>query len=144
MTNVSTRAIERRMAEFGLSIRSTYSEVQDDQLDRIILELMRSFPNTGYRRMSGMLTSRGIRVQQWRIREAMRRANPVGVMLRALELRTVHRRHYWVPGPLALWHVDGNHKLIRYVLCHYKERNSAIIFSQLLTNSRYYHSDIIS
>ena len=34
--------------------------------------------------------------------------------LRALELRTFPRRKYHVPGPLALWHVDGNHKLIRY------------------------------
>ena len=67
MMNVSIRTIERRMAEFGLSIRSTYSDMQDDQLDRIILELMQDFPNTGYRRMSGMLTSRGIRVQQWRM-----------------------------------------------------------------------------
>lgn len=25
------------------------------------------------------------------------------------------RRVYSVPGPNALWHMDGNHKLIRYV-----------------------------
>ena len=49
-----------------------------------------------------------------RIREAMRRVNPAGVLLRALELRTIHRRQYQVYGPLALWHIDGNHKLIGY------------------------------
>ena len=113
MMNVSMRTIERRMAEFGLSIRSTYSDIHDEQLDSMILELMQDFPNTGYRRMTGMLTSRGIRVQQWRMREAMRRVNPAGVMLRALELQTIHRRRYWVPGPLALWHIDGHHKFIR-------------------------------
>ena len=91
MMNVSMRTIERRMAEFGLSIRSTYSDIHDEQLDSMILELMQDFPNTGYRRMTGMLTSRGIRVQQWRMREAMRRVNPAGVMLRALELQTIHR-----------------------------------------------------
>ena len=45
-----------------------------------------------------------------RIREAMRRVNPAGVLLRALELRTIRRRQYQVHGPLALWHIDGNHK----------------------------------
>ena len=44
----------------------------------------------------------------------MRRVNPDGVLLRALELRAVRRRRYQVRGPLSLWHIDGNHKLIRY------------------------------
>ena len=29
-------------------------------------------------------------------------------------VNTVNRRHYFVPGPLELWHLDGNHKLIRW------------------------------
>ena len=44
----------------------------------------------------------------------MRRVNPEGVLLRALELNVVRRRSYQVQGPLSLWHIDGNHKLIRY------------------------------
>lgn len=63
--------------------------------------------------MTGFLQSRGLRFQQKRIREAMRRVYPAGVILRALEMRTIHRRKYRVPGPLALWHIDGNHKLVR-------------------------------
>ena len=70
--------------------------------------------NTGYRRMTGFLRSRGLRIQQSRIREAMRRVNPAGVHLRALELRTIHRQLFQVYGTLALWHIDGKHKLIRY------------------------------
>ena len=58
--------------------------------------------------------SRGLRIQQCRIREAMRRVNRAAVLLQALELRTIHRRRYQVYGPLALWHIDGNHKLVRY------------------------------
>ena len=129
MMNVSTRTIEQHMAEFGLSIRATYSDIDDEQLDGIILELVRDFPNTGYRRMTGMLTSRGIRVQQWKMREAMRRVNPAGVMLRALELRTIHRRRYCVPGPLALWHIDGNHKLIRYAMYRLQLSNNPLGWS---------------
>ena len=70
--------------------------------------------NTGYRRMTGFLRSRGLRIQQCRIREAMRGINPAGVHLRALELRTIHKQLYQVYGTLALWHIDGKHKLLRY------------------------------
>lgn len=45
----------------------------------------------------------------------MRRVNPEGVLLRALTINTITRRKYRVYAPLALWHVDGNHKLIRLV-----------------------------
>ena len=71
-------------------------------------------PETGYKRMTGFLRSRGVVVQQSRIREAMRKVNPEGTMLRALRLHVTHRRSYQVSSPLALWHIDGNHKLIRY------------------------------
>ncbi len=30
--------------------------------------------------------------------------------------RSINRRTYSVPGSQALWHLDGNHKLIRYIL----------------------------
>lgn len=35
--------------------------------------------------------------------------------MRRLRLHVLRRRQYSVPGPNALWHIDGNHKLIRYV-----------------------------
>ncbi len=44
----------------------------------------------------------------------MWRIDPEGLLLRASQLNLVNRRHYWVPGTLALWHIDGNHKLIRW------------------------------
>ena len=47
-----------------------------------------------------------------RIRDSLRRIDPVGVVSRLIH--TVNRRTYSVPSPNALWHVDGNHKLIRY------------------------------
>ena len=64
--------------------------------------------------MTGFLRLRGVVVQQSRIREAMRRVKPEGAMLRALRLHVTHRRSYQVSSPLALWHIDGNQKLIRY------------------------------
>ena len=53
-----------------------------------------------------------------RVRLAMLRVDPAAVALRYGA--TVHRRVYNVRGPNALWHIDGNHKLIAYVTCLYK------------------------
>ena len=39
--------------------------------------------------------------------------NIAGTTVRALQIRVTHRRSYNVRGPLALWHIDGHHKLIR-------------------------------
>ena len=57
------------------------------------------------------LLTRNIRVTHLAVRNAMHRIDPQGVAMRWLQL--VPRRSYNVPGPLSLWHIDGNHKLIR-------------------------------
>ena len=112
---VSVSTIERRLHEFHIPARLFYSDIDDETLDRTIRDISRSFPSAGYRRMTGFLLSRGIKVQQERIRGSMWRVDPEGVLIRSLELSTVNRRRYQVYAPLALWHIDGNHKLIRYV-----------------------------
>lgn len=113
MLGLSVRTTERRLQEFNISSRQFFTIIDDQTLDRTIEDVLRSFPSYGYRRMTGALLSNGIKVQQVRIRESMRRVNPDGILLRALTINTVQRRKYQVYAPLALWHVDGNHKLIR-------------------------------
>ena len=56
------------------------------------------------------------RVPEERVRSGLKRINPDGVALRWLQISP--RRSYSVPGPLSLWHIDGNHKLIRYKHFH--------------------------
>ena len=85
----------------------------NQDLDTVIKSVLTDFPQTGYKRMTGFLRARGLIIQQSRIRAAMRRTKPVGTLLRALGIHVIRRRSYQVAGPLALWHVDGNHKLIR-------------------------------
>ena len=112
LLGVSIRTIYRRMCEYGLSVSSMYSEMGDNELDDVINSIHHNFPLCGNKQMSGHLLSRGIRVQQHRIRESMRRVDPEGTLARCL--RTTHRRHYEVPAPRSLYHIDGNHKLSRY------------------------------
>lgn len=109
--NVSVRTIRRRMEMYSLSVRSLYSTLSDEDLDAAVRQIQQEFGFCGNRQMQGHLLSRGIRVQQLRIRESQRRVDPGGVALR--RLTSINRRKYRVNGPLALWHIDGNHKLIR-------------------------------
>jgi len=115
MLGVSLSTVNRRLRDYDLSVTQTYSIISNTELDEITQQLVSEFPNCGYRRMAGLLRARGIHVQQLRVRETMRRSDPEGVLLRALQLTPVSRRVYNVKSPLALWHLDGHHKLIRYV-----------------------------
>ena len=63
--------------------------------------------------LKGLLHSKGHRVQRERIRQSLLRTDPMGVIHRWKE--AARRRHYNVQSPLALWHIDGNHKLIRLI-----------------------------
>ncbi len=112
LLRVSKRTIRRRMSQFGLSIRSTYSQLSDDQLDEVVCAIQQQFLYSGNRQMYGHLVSRGIRVQYHRVRESQSRIDPEGNVLR--RLKTLKQRTYSVEVPQHLWHIDGNHKLIRY------------------------------
>ena len=105
---VSVSTIRRRMTEFNLSIHSTYSRITDTELDAIVQV---QFSGWGNRHVYGSLISMGIRVPLQRVRESQRRVDPEGSILR--RLHRTHRRRYAVQGPQHLWHIDGNHKLIR-------------------------------
>ena len=94
-------------------MKANYARLSDAELDAKVKDIIADFPNIGCTRMSGLLLGRGLHVQQCRIRGCMRRVNPEGVLLRALALRLIQRRSYYVQGPLSLCHIDGNHKLIR-------------------------------
>jgi hypothetical protein len=112
---VSVRTVRRRMTVYNLSVGNLYSTLTDQQLDGIIQGIQHQFPTCGNRQMMGHLLARGIRMQQFRVREAQKRVDPSGSIMR--RLRTINRREYHVNGPGALWHIDGNHKLIRYSKC---------------------------
>ncbi|KAL6459658.1 hypothetical protein MHYP_G00314170 [Metynnis hypsauchen] len=111
---VSERTLRRRMEELGLRVSDLYSEITDADLDRTVEEIQRLYPNSGYRIIHGHLQSRGLRVQTSRMRCSLRRVDPEGSRIRALSAPMVRRRQYSVPFPNAMWHIDGNHKLIRW------------------------------
>ncbi|XP_053386142.1 uncharacterized protein LOC128550671 isoform X2 [Mercenaria mercenaria] len=118
LLNVSKRTVERRMHEHELTIRQTYSQISDEELVHEVSKLCHEHPNVGYRTIQSLLQTKGLRIQEYRVRKCVRDCDPCGVLLRRVFLSTsrVCRRTYSVSGPQALWHIDGNHKLIRWRL----------------------------
>ena len=108
---VSLSTIRRRMSEYGFSITALYSNITDHELDTVVAQIKRDFPDCGYRLMHGHLLGRGLRVYQSRVRDALHQVDPDGVAIRWAS--TIVRRKYEVFSPLSVWHLDGNHKLIR-------------------------------
>ena len=104
------------MSDFNILISNQYADISDQELDAIVSTIKHTFPNCGNKQLQGHLLSQGYRVQQQRIRDAQRRIDPEGSVIR--RLRVINRREYRVAAPQSLWHMDGNHKLIRYAVLY--------------------------
>ena len=89
-----------------------YTDIRDRDLDDIIVSYKRIHPHDGERMLIGHLRSLNIHVQRWRIRESIHRVDYSGVRERRIQL--IQRRTYFSKGPNFVWHMDGNHKLIRW------------------------------
>lgn len=59
--SVSVRTIRRRMTQYGLSVRQTYSAISDHELQQKVSDFIANCPNTGYKVVTGYLTSIGHR-----------------------------------------------------------------------------------
>ena len=93
--------------------------------------------------ITGRLRSQGILVQRERIRESIRRVDPIGVELRAR--RVLHRRMYCVECPNALWHLDGYHKLIRWkIVIHGGIDGHSRLITYLRSSSNNHASTVLS
>lgn len=108
----STKTVHRRIIEFGLSGFVKYTTISDGELDALVKDFVSNFPTAGQKTLAGHLSTLGYRIQRWKIRESLYRVDPLGVEQRTRRL--LHRRKYKVPGPNSLWHIDGNHKLVRW------------------------------
>ena len=91
LLHVSTRTIERRLAEYGISVRS-FSTITDEELDSVVMDIKTFHPNCGSKTLAGYLASRNVKVPRERLRQSLQRVDPVGVSVRSC--RAIHRRVY--------------------------------------------------
>ena len=85
---VSESTIFRRMRKYDLSVRQNMSRLSDQELDEKVRQILREFPNAGYRRVISQLSVVGLRPPQLQVRESMRRIDPQGVKTVVLKTPT--------------------------------------------------------
>ena len=113
LLSVSERTIYRRMSIYGLR-KQEFSVIIDDELDKKFEKITNEFPYCGEIMIQQILLVAGIVVQRYRLRESLHRVDDDGIVERSKG--RLHRRIYNVKGANQLWHIDTNHKLIRWNL----------------------------
>lgn len=106
---VSVKTLQRRAKEWNIL---TFSSISNAELDEVVLERHHQFPQAGEAMFRGHLLALGINIPRARLRMSVHRVFGSAASLHP----AIVRRTYSVPGPNALWHVDGNHKMIRWRL----------------------------
>ena len=102
MLGVSRMTLHRRREDFGMLPELSHS-ITDGQLDEVVENLRQELPDIGQSMVGGTLRAAGIQVPRDRIRETIRRTDPLNTALRWHG--TTARQPYSVPGPNSLWHI---------------------------------------
>ncbi|KIK29085.1 hypothetical protein PISMIDRAFT_89933 [Pisolithus microcarpus 441] len=98
------------LKKYGIDYQHT--PITDGELDLLINYFCHLKPQSGVRYLAGSLSRHGLRIQRHRISSSLQRVDPLGRVLH--KQATIHRCHYRVSRPNALWHMDGHHKLIHW------------------------------
>lgn len=83
-----------------------FSDLSDEALECVILDIKESMPEIGERMTMGALRSRGIIVPRHRVRQILHKVDPISTALRWNS--KTKRKPYSVPGPNSLWHLGKN------------------------------------
>ena len=93
-------------------VSNRYVQMTDDELDTKVKSIKQTHPQYGEVMIVGHLRQDGIRLARSCIRASIHRVDPDDVAER--RSKAVKRRVYQVGFPNDIWHIDGNHKLIRW------------------------------
>ena len=112
------------------------TDISDQELDAIIASYKDTHPSDGERILIGYLRSKNIHLPRRHIRDNIHRIDHHGIELR--KLTTICCRTYHVEGPNFVWHMDGNHKLIKWKFIIHGAIDGyfgLIVFLKCLTNN---------
>ena len=91
-----------------------YTDISERELDAILQSYKATHPNDGEVMTIGHLRSCQIHVPRSEVRKSINRVDSTVINQR--RHTTIQRRVYEVEAPNSIWHIDGNHKLIRWKL----------------------------
>lgn len=126
MLNVSRPTVYRIMNDAGIT--RSYTTIDDEGLDNIVRQIKSEHPNAGEVMVMGHLRAKGFRLQRGRVRSSIHRVDPDGIITRGRD--KPRRRIYDSPCPNYVWHMDGNHKLVRWKIVTHLSIDG---FSRLIT-----------
>ena len=101
------------MTKYDLKIRE-FSRVSDNQLDLEVLALTNDYPFCEEITLRELLKDQGFNVEIYRLRDSIHRVNDFGVQAR--KKGRLKRRVCNVKGANHLWHIDTNHKLMKWYI----------------------------
>ena len=108
----SISTLNKHQASLELGSEPRFTAIGDNDLDALVREIVGRSPFSEIQIVQGEMEDRGVHVQRERVAAGLHRVD--GLNVRARVSHVIQRRRYRVPGPNSLWHVDGNHKLIRW------------------------------
>lgn len=89
-----------------------FTSISDADLQEQMQAVKLIMPDAGQSMIRGVLLACGLNVPLSRLQECISVVDPINTALRWAT--PIHRRRYAVEAPNSLWHIDGNHKLVRY------------------------------
>ena len=91
-----------------------FTNVSELELDELLRDIKVGSPNFGEVMLQGRLLHIGIKVSRAVLRAAIHRVDHANTVQR--QSHVISRRVYSVSQPNAVWHIAGNHKMIRWRL----------------------------
>ena len=134
--SLSRSTIYRYMENYGINYER-FSQLSQAEIECEVQTVKNYHPNAGEVMMQGHLTSRGLHLQRQKVRRAILAVDPEGVENR--KSKPIRRRVYTSPFPNYVWHIDGNHKLVRWrmVVHHAIDGYSRlVVFAKCSSNNR--------
>ena len=108
---MSRSTVYRRLLDVGVSTHD-YTAISTSDLDEVLREIKKEFPNDGEVMTKSHLLRLGIKVTRQELRNSIHRVDHENTVSR--QSKMVKRRVYSVEHPNALWHIDSHHKLIKW------------------------------
>lgn len=112
LLGIDRKTLQTRLKE--QEINSGFSEISDEELDTLLEDYHQENPAGGRAYIIGRLRASSLRIQRRRIIDSMNRVDRLGQGMRQEVGKKKQQKHYQVPRPNSLWHIDGHHKLIAW------------------------------
>ena len=133
---VARSTIYTSTAHYGINYER-FSRMSQADIEREVEHIKKDHPIAGEVMVQGHLTSRGLQVPRQAVRRAIHAVDPDGVEER--KRKPIRRRVYRNPFSNFVWHIDGNHKLVRWRLVIYHAIDGfsrMVVFARCSSNNQ--------